>query len=132
MASSSCSFSARVQMPLSNSRLVKVLLPMVIFQPCASRASDIILSREALKRVGERRQTCLTLTAVLNQECSNQIHTDISLKIKALQALHDAPPLRLHQTKRSSLISARRPVMLYIFTKFCKIIWNDIKVIECT
>ena len=28
----------------------------------------------------------------------------------------------------SPLIFARRPVMLYICTKFCEIIWNDIKV----
>ena len=42
------------------------------------------------------------------------------------------PPLRLHQGKWPSLIFARRPVMLYICTKFCKIIWNDIKVIEWT
>ena len=50
--------------------------------------------------------------------------------IKALQALHDALPLRLHQAKRPSLIFACRPVMLYICIKFCEFIWNDIKVIE--
>ena len=53
-------------------------------------------------------------------------------KIKALQALHDAQPLRLHQARWPSLIFARRPVMLYICTKFCETIWNDIKVIEWT
>ena len=31
-----------------------------------------------------------------------------------------------------SLICACRPVMLYICSKFCEIIWNDIKVIEWT
>ena len=46
--------------------------------------------------------------------------------------MHDAPPLRLHQAKWQSLIFACRPVMLYICTKFCEIIWNDIKVIEWT
>ena len=53
-------------------------------------------------------------------------------RIKALQALHDSPPLRLHQAKRPSLISTRPPVMLYIYTKFCEINWNAIKVIEWT
>ena len=46
--------------------------------------------------------------------------------------MHDAPPLRLHQAKWPSLIFERRPVMLYICTKFCEIILNDIKVIERT
>ena len=46
--------------------------------------------------------------------------------INALQALHDAPPLRLHQAKWPSLISVHRPVMLYICNKFCEIIWKDI------
>ena len=50
---------------------------------------------------------------------------------KALQALHDAPPLRLHKAKWPSLIFACHPIMLYICTKFCEIIWN-IKVIEWT
>ena len=54
----------------------------------------------------------------------------ISLLRKALQALHDAPPLRLHQAKWPSLISACRPVMLHICTKVCEIIWNNIKIIE--
>ena len=55
-----------------------------------------------------------------------------SYKIKALQALHGAPPLHLHQAKWPSLIFAHHPVMLYICTKFCEIIWNDIKVLEWT
>ena len=46
--------------------------------------------------------------------------------------MHDALPLPKHQAKWQSLIFACRPVMLYICTKFCEIIWNDIKVIEWT
>ena len=52
--------------------------------------------------------------------------------IKALEALHDAPPLHLHQAKWPSLISTLPPVMRYIYTKFCEINWNAIEVIEWT
>ena len=36
------------------------------------------------------------------------------------------------QVEQLLLISARRMIMLYIFTKFCEIISNGIKVIEWT
>ena len=65
-ASSSCSSSARASMSSANHRLVMVLLPMHTFPTCTSRASDMILSRKILKRVGERRHSCLTPTVVLN------------------------------------------------------------------
>ena len=65
-ACSSCSFSARASMSSANRRLVMVLPPMLTFPSCYSRALDIILSRKMLRRVGERRHICLTLTVVLN------------------------------------------------------------------
>ena len=42
------------------------------------------------------------------------------------------PATALTSSEVTVLILARRPVMLYICTKFCEIIWNDIKVIEWT
>ena len=65
-ASSSSSYSARASMSSTNCRLVKFLLPMLTFPSCSSRASDMIRSRKMLKRVGDRRHPCLTLTVVLN------------------------------------------------------------------
>ena len=39
---------------------------MLTFQPCPPKASDMILSRKMLKRVGEKRHPCLTPTVPLN------------------------------------------------------------------
>ena len=49
-----------------NRRLVMVLPPMLTFPSCSSRASDIILFRKNLKRVGEKKHPCLTPIVVLN------------------------------------------------------------------
>ena len=60
-ASSSCSSSARASMSS-----VIFLPPMLTFPSCSSRASDMIRSRNMLKRVGDRRHLCLTPTVVLS------------------------------------------------------------------
>ena len=65
-ASSSCSFSARASVSSANRSLVIFLPPMLTFPSCSSRASDMIRSRKLLKRVGDRRHTCLTPTVVQN------------------------------------------------------------------
>ena len=61
-----CSSSARPSMSSANRRLVIFLPPMLTFQSCSFRASDMIRSRKMLKRVGYRRHPCLTPTVVLN------------------------------------------------------------------
>ena len=40
--------------------------PVLTFPSCSSRASDMILSRNMLKRAGDRRHPCLTPNVVLN------------------------------------------------------------------
>ena len=65
-ASCSCSSSAKASMSSVNRRLEMALPPMLTFPSCSSRASDIILSKKMLKRVGEREHPCLTPTEVLN------------------------------------------------------------------
>ena len=65
-ASSSCSSSARASMSLAHRILVIFLPPVLTFPSCSSRASDMIRSRKMLKRVGDRRHSCLTPTVVLN------------------------------------------------------------------
>ena len=65
-ASDSCSSSARASMSSANRKLVIFLPPMLTFPSCSSRASGLIRSKKMLKRVGDRRHTCLTPTVVLN------------------------------------------------------------------
>ena len=65
-ASISCSYSARASISSANRRLVIFLPPVRNFPSCSSRASDMIRSRKMLKRLGDRRHPCLTLTVVLN------------------------------------------------------------------
>ena len=53
-------------MSSANRRLVIFLSPILNFLSCSPRASDMILSRKMLKRVGDRKHPCLTLTVVLS------------------------------------------------------------------
>ena len=66
-ASSSCSASARASMSSANRKMIIFLPPMLTLTSCSSRASDMIRSRKMLKKVGDRRHPCLTLTVVLNR-----------------------------------------------------------------
>ena len=70
-ASSSCSSSS---MSSANHRLVLVLPPMLTFPSCSSRASDIIISRKMLMRVGERRYPCLLFWTILLCCYSSELH----------------------------------------------------------
>ena len=71
-ASSSCSTSVRASMPSANRRLVIFRPPMLTFPPCSSKTSDMVRSRNMLRRVGDR-HPCLTPTVVLNRSL---IHLD--------------------------------------------------------
>ena len=68
-AFSSCSYLARESISYANCRLVIFLPAMLTFPSCSSRALDMIPLRKMLKRVGDRRHTCLTPTVVLNLCC---------------------------------------------------------------
>ena len=63
-ASCSCSSSATESMSSANCRQVILLLLMLTFPSCSSRASDMICSIKMLKRVGDRRHLFLTPTVL--------------------------------------------------------------------
>ena len=61
-----CTSSARASKSPANRRLVIYLPRMLTFPSCSSKASDMIHSRQMLKREGDRRHPYLTATDVLN------------------------------------------------------------------
>ena len=80
-------------------RLVNVLPPMLIVPSWSSKASVMILSRNVLKRMDERRHLCWTPTVVQNQ------FTMLPLKKTAMMVL----------SKRCLMTLIRLAPMLYFF-----------------
>ncbi|KAF6040827.1 hypothetical protein EB796_000860 [Bugula neritina] len=64
---STCSSPASPSMSSAKCKLVIVLPPMLTVPLCSSSPSVMILSKKMLKRDGESKQPCLTLTVVPNQ-----------------------------------------------------------------
>ena len=74
-ASSSCSSATRTSVSSAYSKIIIFLVPMLTFPSYSSRASDMIHSRNMMKRVGDNRHLWLTPTVALNHSHA-AIHLD--------------------------------------------------------